>query len=337
MKAKEQILLAHGSGGKLTHELIENLFLRKFFNPILAPLADAALLEAKGVRLAFTTDSYVVKPLFFPGGDIGRLAVFGTVNDLSVVGAQPLFLSCSLIIEQGLDYATLERIVDSIQKAAQEAGVNVVTGDTKVVERGNVDRLYVNTSGVGLVADGVYLSVERIEVGDKIVLSGTIGDHGIAVLSEREGFGFHSEIASDCAPLNGLISRMLQASRRIKFMRDPTRGGLATTLNEIVAGADFGILIEEERIPVREEVKSICELLGLDPFYIANEGKVVAVVHPEDAEAVCQVMWGHELGHQAAVIGEVVAEPRGKVFLRTAIGGTRLVDMLVGDQLPRIC
>lgn len=337
MDAHNSILLAHGSGGKLTHELIKNLFLHNFSNPMLASLTDAALLEANGVKLAFTTDSYVVKPLFFAGGDIGELAVFGTVNDLSVMGAKPLFISCGLIIEQGLDYATLEKIVRSIQGAAKVAKVSVVTGDTKVVERGSADKLFINTSGVGLVEDGVSLSAERIEVGDRIVLSGTIGDHGIAVLSEREGFDFQSKIVSDCAPLNGLISKMLKASDRIKFMRDSTRGGLATTLNEIAAETGLGILIEEDNIPVREGVGSVCELLGLDPLYIANEGKVVAVVHPEDAELICRVMRGHELGCRAEIIGEVVAGSKGRVFMRTAIGGTRIVDMMVGDQLPRIC
>lgn len=333
-----KISLGHGSGGKLTHDLIKNLFLKKFSNPILAELTDAAIIELDKKRLAFTTDSYVVKPLFFPGGDIGKLAIFGTVNDLAVMGAKPLFISCGLIIEEGLDYATLEKVIDSIEEAKKIAGVEVVTGDTKVVEKGGADGLFVNTSGIGQILDGIELSVRNIKVGDKIILNGSLADHGISILSSREGFEFESDITSDCAPLNELTFKILaQFNKEIKFMRDPTRGGLATTLNEIVEGANFGIIIDEEKIPIREPVRAACELLGLDPLYIGNEGKIVVVVDGKKTESICELMREYPLGKESQIIGEITQTPKGKVCLKTAVGGRRVLDMLVTDQLPRIC
>jgi hydrogenase expression/formation protein HypE len=332
-----KISLGHGSGGKLTHDLIKNLFLKKLDNPILAELTDAAIIELDKKRFAFTTDSYVVKPLFFPGGDIGRLAIFGTVNDLAVMGAKPLFISCGLIIEEGFDYASLEKVIDSIEEAKEIAGIEVITGDTKVVEKGGADGLFVNTSGIGEILDGVKLSVRNIKVGDKIILNGPIADHGISILSSREGFEFESEITSDCAPLNELILKILAASDGVRFMRDPTRGGLATTLNEIVEGTNFGILIDEEKVPLREPVRAACELLGLDPFYIGNEGKVAVVIDRKEAESICGLMREHPLGKESQIIGEITEGPKGKVCLKTATGGTRVLDMLIADQLPRIC
>lgn len=335
--SKEKISLSHGSGGRLMHELVEGLFLRKFDNPILSELTDAAILETRGKRIAFTTDSHVVRPLFFPGGDIGKLAICGTVNDLSVMGARPLFISCGLIIEEGLDYSTLEVIAESMKAAAELARVKVVTGDLKVVEKGSADKLFINTSGVGVLDDEISLSTKRIEVGDRIIINGPIASHGISVLSSREGFDFESRIESDLASLNDLISTALGTSNQIKFMRDPTRGGLATTLNEMVKGREFGVLIDEADIPIADDVKGVCELLGFDPLYIGNEGKVVIVVGAEDERRVLERMRAHEWGRGAQVIGEVVATPKQKVCMKTLIGGTRIVDMLVGDQLPRIC
>lgn len=337
MNEIKKILLAHGSGGKLAGDLVREVFLANFDNDILSQLTDAAILELDGVSLAFTTDSYVVSPLFFPGGDIGKLSICGTVNDLAVMGAKPLFISCGLIIEEGLGYSVLERVVKSMRRAAETAGVTIVTGDTKVVEKGNVDKLFINTSGIGLLGNEVRLSPGEVRVGDKVILNGTIGDHGIAVLSKRGDFDFQTGMVSDCASLHDLIALALKVSSKIRFMRDPTRGGLATTLNEIVKEAEWGILIEEENVPVKEEVKSVAELLGFEPLYIANEGKVVLIVAAEDAERVCRLMREHELGRDSQIIGEIVAEPRGKVGLRTLVGGTRIVDMPIGEQLPRIC
>ncbi len=332
-----KITLAHGSGGKLTHELIRHLFLPKFNNDALSLLGDSALLQLNGMRLAFTTDSYVVKPIFFPGGDIGKLAVCGTINDLAVVGARPMFLSAGFIIEEGFEMSLLEKVVNSMKETAAFTGVNIVTGDTKVVEYGSADGLYINTCGIGIVDDGINLSTSLIEIGDKIIISGTIGDHGLAVLSERENLGFNPSIRSDCAPLSGMISRIITSGANIKFMRDPTRGGLATTLNEIVNGQKYGILIEEQNIPINDGVRALCEILGYDPLYIANEGKVVIVVSADDAVRVRDALREDDLGKDAEIIGEVISEPQGKVCLKTVIGGTRIVDMLVGDQLPRIC
>ncbi len=336
MNREDKILLAHGSGGKMTHDLIKNLFLQKFDNPSLATLTDSAILQVDGTKVAFTTDSYVVKPLFFPGGDIGKLAVCGTINDLAVMGARPICISCALVIEEGLDYKILERIVDSMEKTARDAGVKIVAGDTKVVAKGEGDAIFINTSGIGSIEIDFSLPAD-IEVGDRIILNGQVGEHGIAVLSARADLGLEAEIESDCACLNDLISGILSVSDRIKFMRDPTRGGLATTLNEIVEGRDYGIAIEEARIPVSDPVKGTCELLGFDPLYIANEGKVVVVVGEENAPQVMDQMRRHRLGRDAQVIGWVVSQPRGMVYLKTLAGGRRIVDMMVGDQLPRIC
>ncbi len=333
---KARIILGHGSGGKLSHELIESVFMPPFTNPILETRDDSAVFPLSD-RVAFTTDSYVVKPIFWPGGDIGRLAVCGTVNDLAMVGARPLYLSAAFVIEEGLPISTLRRIATSMKRAVKEAGVKIVTGDTKVVERGSADSLFINTAGVGLIAKGVSISGSNAQPGDIVILSGTIGDHGIAVLSAREGLVFSNNLKSDVAPLNHLVEVMLRTSPKIHALRDPTRGGLATTLNEIAQQSKVGIRIMEERIPIREEVAAACEILGYDPLYVANEGKLVAFVAPEDAEQVLEVMRDTLYGRDAIIIGEVLPEPKGKVVMKTRIGGTRLVDMLTGEMLPRIC
>ncbi|MFN3532234.1 MAG: hydrogenase expression/formation protein HypE [Candidatus Brocadia sp.] len=337
MTNNTKITLAHGSGGKLTHELVKQLFLPNFNNSTLSQLGDSALLQLNGMKLAFTTDSYVVKPIFFPGGDIGRLAVCGTINDLAVVGARPMFLSAGFIIEEGLEMSLLEKVVHSMKETASFTGVGIVTGDTKVVEKGSADGLYINTCGIGIVDDKINLSTSFIEVGDKIIVSGTIGDHGLAVLSERESLGFNPPIQSDCAPLSNLIGKLIDSGANIKFMRDPTRGGLATTLNEMVNTQKYGILIEEQNIPVKDEVRALCEILGYDPLYIANEGKVVIVVASNDAVKIRNLLKEDDLGKDAEIIGEVIEGSYGKVCLKTVIGGTRIIDMLVGEQLPRIC
>lgn len=330
------ILLAHGSGSRLSHELIERKLLPPLNNPMLAKLDDSAVFDISG-RLAFTTDSYVVSPIFFPGGDIGKLAVYGTVNDLAMSGATPIYLSLSLIIEEGLTFSELERIIDSIKAAADEAEVKVVTGDTKVVNRGSADKLFINTSGIGVIPQGVDISGANARPGDKIILSGTIGDHGIAVMSQREGLKFSVPVQSDCAPLNKLVSQMLQASSQIHCLRDPTRGGLATTLNEFARQSNVGIRIDEERIPVRDGVRAACELLGFDPLYVANEGKLVAIVAPQHADKVLARMKENPYGADASIIGEVTAEHKGKVIMKTRLGASRIVDMLSGELLPRIC
>ena len=332
----DKILLAHGSGGKLAHEIIHNSFLAALDNPILNLLDDSAIIEVKG-KLAFTTDSYIVQPIFFPGGDIGKLAVCGTVNDLAMVGASPLYLSLSFIIEEGLLLKDLERVVNSIKEAAEAAGVSIVTGDTKVVNRGSADRLFINTAGVGILPTGVSISGHNARPGDIVILSGTIGDHGVAVLSKREGLGFATKLESDCSPLNGLVAEMLQVSNAIHCLRDPTRGGLASTLNELAEQSGVSIRIEEEKIPLREEVASACEMLGLDPLHVANEGKLVAIVEPEDAEAVLERMQKNQYGQNAAIIGEVREEYPGRVVMKTRLGTSRIVDMLIGEPLPRIC
>ena len=335
------ILLAHGSGGKLTHDLVERLFLRYFTSPTLLHLDDSAVLEIQGpnTRLAFTTDSYVVSPLFFPGGDIGKLAVCGTVNDLSMSGAQPLWLSAGFIVEEGLPLADLERVAASMAATAEQAGVQIVAGDTKVVDRGSADRLFVNTTGVGLVPPGVEIAGDRARPGDVVLLSGTIGDHGMTIMTQREGLQFDSPLASDCAPLNGLVAALLAAVPlgTVRCLRDPTRGGLATTLNELAGRSRAGIEIDETAVPVNEAVRAACELLGLDPLYVANEGKLVAIVAPEAAEAALTALLGHKYGRQAAIIGRVTEAHPGRVVLRTALGARRVVDMLTGEQLPRIC
>ena len=332
----ERILLAHGSGGRLARELIEKVLVKPLSNPLLDRLDDSAVFSCSG-RLAFTTDSSVVNPIFFPGGDIGKLAVCGTVNDLSMVGATPLYLSLAFIIQEGLPLDDLKRVLVSVQAAAREAEVQIITGDTKVVNKGSADRLFVNTSGVGIVPEGIDMSGSNARPGDKVILSGTIGDHGIAVLSQREGIGFSTRLESDCAPLNGLVAEMLAVSKQIHAMRDPTRGGLATTLNEVAAQSKVSIRIEEEKVPVRDEVRGACEMLGIDPLYVANEGKLVALVHPEDADAVLNRMRQHRYGKNAAIIGEVRPDHPGRVVMTTTLGASRIVDMLVGDPLPRIC
>lgn len=334
----EKILLSHGSGGKLTHSLIRDIFLEEFRNPILESLGDSATFNINEERLAYTTDAYVVDPIFFPGGSIGRLAVCGTVNDLAMSGARPLYLSASFIIEEGLSKAFLRKIVRSMKQAADEAGVEIVCGDTKVVARGAADKIFITTSGIGLVPDGVEISPARIRPGDQIIVSGTIGDHGIAILSKREGLAFRAEIVSDVAPLNHLVKAMLSEARdEIHVLRDPTRGGLATTLNEFVEGSGVGLRIYEDRLPVSDSVRGACELLGFDPIYVANEGKLVAITSKDSTEIVLACMKKNDYGKQAEVIGEVVTEPKGIVSLVTRIGGTRIVDMLSGEQLPRIC
>jgi hydrogenase expression/formation protein HypE len=333
----DKILLAHGSGGKLSHDLIKQIFLPQFTNPILEPLDDSAKITNREGSIAFTTDSYVVNPIFFPGGDIGKLAVCGTVNDLSMIGATPSYLSLSLIIEEGLPIELLKQIISSIHEVAKQAGVNIVTGDTKVVEHGAADQLFINTAGIGWIRPGINVSSVNAKPGDKILLSGFLGDHEMAVLSLREGFKFQGELKSDCAPLNDLVGKMLNACPSIRCMRDPTRGGLATTLNEIASMSNVGMVIDEEKIPVQESVKGICELLGLDPLYLANEGKLVAVSPPDDAEQILEVMKSHPLATSAEIIGRVTEENPKRVILHTLIGGHRILDMLTGGQYPRIC
>jgi hydrogenase expression/formation protein HypE len=356
MNDTDRILLAHGSGGQLSHDLIDQLFLRYLDHPVLAQLGDAAVMELTGssgppdaepIRLALTTDSYVVSPLFFPGGDIGKLAVCGTVNDLAVSGAAPLFLSAGFILEEGLPLDELERVVASLAATARAAGTPVVTGDTKVVERGQADRLFINTAGVGLAPGGVELGSHRVQPGDVILLNGAIGDHGMTIMSQREGLSFSSPLVSDCAPLNGLIAAMWAALaaagteaaglRALHWMRDPTRGGLATTLNELAIQSGLGIEVIESAIPVHEAVRAACEMLGLDPLHVANEGKLVACVAPQAADAVLAAMRAHEYGGEAAAIGQVMATHAGHVVLRTPFGARRVLSMLVGEHLPRIC
>ncbi len=333
---EDKILLAHGSGGKLSHDLVKQHFVPLFDNAFLNKLDDSAVFELQG-RLAFTTDSYVVNPIFFPGGDIGKLAVCGTVNDLCVMGAMPKYLSIGLIIEEGLLMSELRRIIDSIAKAAREAGVKIVTGDTKVVNKGGADRLFINSSGVGVIPQGVDISGSNAKVGDKVIISGSIGDHGIAVISQREGLQFSSPVISDCAPLNKLVAEMLASGAEIHCMRDPTRGGLASTLNEFASSSNVGIRIHEQSIPVHEGVQAACEMLGFDPLYVANEGKLVAIVAAKWAEKLVDIMLKNRYGKEAAIIGEVVPEHPGRVVMKTRMGASRIVDMLVGEQLPRIC
>jgi len=332
------ILLAHGGGGRLTQMLIEKVFLDAFRNPALAALHDGAVLGVDGGRLAFSTDSYVVRPLFFPGGDIGSLAVHGTVNDVAMCGARPIALSAGFILEEGLPMEDLRRVVRSMKEAAAHSGVPIVTGDTKVVDRGKGDGIFINTTGLGLVPPGIEIDPRRARPGDAVLLSGPIADHGIAILSVREGLRFETELKSDSAPLHALVERILAAAGGdVHVLRDPTRGGVASALNEIASLSGAGIRISEAAIPVREEVRGACEILGLDPLYVANEGKCLAIVAREKAEAVLSAMRKDPLGREAAVIGDVVDEHRGKVVLRSRIGGSRVVEMLSGEPLPRIC
>jgi hydrogenase expression/formation protein HypE len=333
----DKILLDHGSGGKISHNLTADLMLPIFDNPALAELNDGAILEINGQRLAFSTDTYTVDPLFFPGGHIGDLAINGTVNDVAMCGATPLYLSVGLIIEEGFPLSDLEVILKGMATAAREAGVLVVTGDTKVVPKGAADKLFINTSGVGWIPDTVHVASANARAGDKIILSGTIADHGITILTQREGMTFESNVKSDSAPLNHLVKKMLNVTADIHVLRDPTRGGVGTALNEIAHKSAVGIKIHEDRIPIKNEVAGICELLGFDPLYLANEGKLLAFVGPAQAPAVLAAMQSDVYGREACIIGEVVADHAGQVVMQTRIGGARIVDMLTGEQLPRIC
>ena len=333
----DRVLLGHGSGGRLSAELLKSVFLPALGNEILGALEDQATVQIGGSRLAFTTDSFVVRPLFFPGGDIGKLAVNGTINDLAVGGARPLFLSAAFILEEGLPLADLRRVVGSMRAACAEAGVSVVAGDTKVVDRGKCDGMFVTTAGIGIVPDGVVLSIRNARPGDRVLVSGTIGDHGIAVMSVRENLEFETVLESDTAPLHDLTRTMLGACPTIRCMRDPTRGGLASALNELATASKVGVKLTEAAIPLRPEVRAACELLGLDPLYVACEGRLVTVVPPADADQLLATMRAHPLGRDAAIGGEVVSDHAGAVTLRTPIGGERIVPLLAGDQLPRIC
>ncbi len=339
----DRVVLGHGGGGLLTADLIQRLFVPAFGNEVLAALEDQATVRlgsdngVKAPRLAITTDSFVVRPIFFPGGDIGRLAVHGTVNDLAVGGARPLYLAAAFILEEGLALGDLRRIVASMRAACDEAGVALVTGDTKVVDRGKGDQIFITTTGIGIVPEGRSLSIRAARPGDRIIVSGTIGDHGIAIMSVREGIEFETVLESDSAPLTDLVRLMLDACPAIRAMRDPTRGGVSSALNELAEASQVGVTLREASIPIRPEVRGACELLGLDPLYVANEGKLVAVVPPEDADRLVSVMRAHRLGHDAAIIGEVVAEHPGMVTMRSLVGGERVVMLLSGEQLPRIC
>ncbi|MBX9253220.1 hydrogenase expression/formation protein HypE [Desmonostoc muscorum CCALA 125] len=336
------ITLAHGSGGKAMRDLIDDIFVHTFDNPILSQLEDQATfnlapLLQQGDRLAFTTDSYVVDPLFFPGSDIGELAINGTVNDLVVSGAKPLYLTCSVILEEGLPVETLRRVVASMKAAATKAGIQIVTGDTKVVHRGAADKLFINTAGIGIIPRGVNISAQNIQPGDAVIINGELGNHGAAILIARGELALETNIESDCQPLHDLVASILNICPQIHAMRDVTRGGLATVLNEFALTSDVGIRLYEESIPVREEVKGFCEILGLDPLYLANEGKLVVVAKREHAESILSAMKSHPAGKDACIIGEVITSPPGIVLLKTIFGAERIVDMLVGDQLPRIC
>ena len=334
----DRILLAHGAGGKKSSELIERVFLKHFDDPALLALNDMALLELPAGRVSISTDTYVVDPLFFPGGNIGTLAVNGTVNDVAMAGAEPSALSAGFILEEGLELADLEGIAASMASAAREAGVRIVTADTKVVPRGAADRLFINTTGIGIVPEGVEISGHRAEPGDRVLLSGTLGDHGIAIASSREGIEFSTSVVSDCAPLNGMVRELVNGLMgEIHVLRDPTRGGLATVLTEIAVQSRVGIEIEESSIPVRDAVKGACELLGYDPLYLANEGKLVAVVSERAHEEALRIIRGHGYGADAVLIGRVTGDRPGKVVLKTLMGGSRLVDRLSGEMLPRIC
>ncbi|MGJ5672385.1 MAG: hydrogenase expression/formation protein HypE [Nostochopsis sp.] len=336
------ITLAHGSGGKAMRDLIDDVFVSKFDNPILSQLEDQATFDLasliqQGDKLAFTTDSYVVDPLFFPGSNIGELAVNGTINDLAVSGAKPLYLSCSVILEEGLSIETLRRVVTSMKIAANKAGVQIVTGDTKVVHRGAADKLFINTTGIGVIRAGVSISAHNIQPGDVVIVNGEIGNHGTAILIARGELALETNIESDCQPLHDLVKTILDICPEIHAMRDATRGGLATVLNEFALSSNVAIRLDEQSIPIREEVKGFCEILGLDPLYLANEGKLVVVVRKKHADTVLSAMKSHPAGQNACMIGEVILSPAGIVLLKTIFGTERIVDMLVGDQLPRIC
>lgn len=333
----DKILLDHGSGGKMSHQLITDMILPIFDNPMLEVLHDGAIFDIAKQRMAFSTDTYVVDPIFFPGGSIGKLAVNGTVNDLAMCGAAPLYLSAGLIIEEGFSLTDLGKILKDMALAAEKANVKVVTGDTKVVPKGAVDKIFVNTSGIGLIPRQVDISSHRARPGDKVIISGSIADHGMTVLTQREGMIFDSPVISDTAPLNHMVTKMLAAHKDIHVLRDPTRGGVGTALNEIAGKSGVGIKIYEEKIPLKKEIAGICELLGFDPFYVANEGKLIAFVAPDYAEKVLAAIRADEFGQDACIIGEAIADNPGKVIMQTSIGGSRIVDMLTGEQLPRIC
>jgi hydrogenase expression/formation protein HypE len=336
------ITLAHGSGGKAMHDLINNIFVEAFDNPVLAKLEDQATLDIAdliqyGNKLAFTTDSYVIDPLFFPGGDIGTLAINGTVNDLAMSGAKPLYLTCGFILEEGLSIDILRKVVNSMQIAANQAGVKIVAGDTKVVQRGSADKLFINTAGIGVISSEINVSTQNIKVGDVVIVNGELGNHGTAILIARGELALETSIKSDCQALNNLVETILDVCPEVHAMRDITRGGLATVLNEFALATGMGISLEESLIPVSQEVRGICEILGLDPLYIANEGKLVIIVAKENADSVLAAMKSHSLGENSAIIGEVVDSPSGLVLLKTDFGAERIVDMLIGEQLPRIC
>jgi hydrogenase expression/formation protein HypE len=342
LKNYPTIVMGHGSGGKMMSDLIKHMFLPEFDNPTLAQMGDSAVLDfttqGKGIpQMAFSTDSFVVSPLIFPGGDIGELAVYGTVNDLAMAGAKPLYLSAGFILEEGLPMEILGQITTSFANACQKAGVEVVTGDTKVVNKGHGDGMYINTTGIGLIPEGVNIGPKQAKTGDVVLVNGTIGDHGMAVMSVREGLEFETEIKSDTSPLNGLVEAMLEVTKEIHCLRDATRGGLAAALNELAKTSRAGIEIEETSIPVRTEVRSACEMLGLDPMYTANEGKLVAILPADKGEDILKAMKNHPLGQEAQIIGEVVDEHPGLVVAKTQIGGTRVVDLPAGELLPRIC
>ena len=337
MSKEQTVSLDHGSGGRASHELVEKVFLPKLGNVLLDTLEDSTVFEIHASKLAVSTDSYTVDPIFFPGGDIGSLAIHGTVNDVTMRGADPLYLTVGFILEEGFPIRDLERILTSMSEAAKTAGVQIVAGDTKVVDRGSADKIFINTAGFGIVRPDVDISGKNAEVGDAVIVSGTVGDHGVTVLSRREGLTFEAPIESDSAPLNGLVSDMLAVSSHIHTLRDPTRGGLATTLNEIAIQSRVGIELVENHIPLQEGVEGACEMLGLDPLYLANEGKLIAFVAPQDADKLVDTMQKNPYGRKTAIIGTVVSENPGRVFMKTAIGGTRILDMLAGEQLPRIC
>jgi hydrogenase expression/formation protein HypE len=334
---EERITMSHGSGGKATQTLIEAIFLDAFRNPLLEPLEDSARLRLGGASIALTTDSYVVSPRFFPGGDIGDLAINGTVNDLSVAGATPLYLSAGFILEEGFPVADLTRVVESMRRAADRAGVQVVTGDTKVVEKGKADGCYINTAGVGLIERDVTLGVATAQPGDAIIVSGPVGDHGITIMLARGELDIEADLVSDTAAMNGMIADLLGATAGVRALRDATRGGVATILNEVAAAANVSVVVTEDAIPVRAEVRGASELLGIDPMYVACEGRLVAIVDGAEADRAVAALRSHPLGERAAIIGEVTADQPGIVLLKTAFGGTRIVDLLVGDPLPRIC
>ncbi len=336
---EERILLSHGSGGRLSHDLVKEIFIKRFSNEILELQTDAALIPQISENIAFTTDSYVVDPIFFPGGDIGKLAICGTVNDLTVTGAIPEYLSVGFILEEGFEIEKLEAIVESMAIAAREANIKIVTGDTKVVNKGKCDKIFINTAGIGTrLKKNRFLSIgKNIKPGDKIIVNGTLGDHGIAILSARESLNFETPVLSDCAPLNKMIKNLQDSGIRFNFMRDATRGGVATVLNEIVNGRNFGIDISEQNIPLKEEVKGTCEVFGFDPLYLANEGKILIIVPENQAKRAIDLLRQERYGKKAGIIGEVTSEHPGKVVMQTEVGGSRIIDMLTGEMLPRIC